>query len=135
MLTLSKKLCTAALAMVLMVAATTTANAQSFRDRLSNKEKVAAIGGGAAAGALIGGLLGGTKGAVIGGLLGAGGGTGYVVYRGNRDDRYGRYDRDDYRLRDYRYNERWRYDHDDRARGWDRYSRERDHRYYNGFRR
>ena len=107
MFTLSKKLCAATLGLVLLFAATNTANAQSFGGRTSTKEKAAYIGGGAAAGALIGGLLGGKKGAVIGGLLGAGGGTGYVYYKGKREeDRYGRYygyrDNRDYRAYDER---------------------------------
>lgn len=44
------------------------------------------IGGGAAAGALIGGLAGGGKGAAIGGLAGAGGGTAGAAYTGNDRD-------------------------------------------------
>lgn len=44
------------------------------------------IGGGAAAGALIGGLAGGGKGAAIGGLVGAGGGTAGAAYTGNDRD-------------------------------------------------
>jgi hypothetical protein len=132
MFTLSKKLCAATLGLAMLLAATNTANAQSFGGRrTSTKEKAAYIGGGAAAGALIGGLLGGKKGAVIGGLLGAGGGTGYVYYKGKQEeDRYGRY----YGYRDNRnyrsYDER-RYDYRDDNRG--RYSRSRG--YYNGFRR
>ena len=108
MVTLSKKLCGAIAAMALLFVATaSTANAQSFRGRLSNGEKAGYIAGGAAAGAVIGGLLGGGKGAVIGGLLGAGGGTGYVYYRDQRDnDRsYGYRGYDDHRYnRDYRSN-------------------------------
>lgn len=96
--TMSKTICAAIVGLALLFGATTSANAQSFRGRMSNKEKAAVIGGGAAAGALIGGLLGGKKGAIIGGLLGAGGGTGYVVYKGREDDRYRGY----YRGRDYR---------------------------------
>ena len=133
MFTLSKKLCAATLGLVLLFAATNTANAQSFGGRTSTREKAAYIGGGAAAGALIGGLLGGKKGAVIGGLLGAGGGSGYVYYKGQQEqDRYGRYygyrDNRDYRA----YDER-RYDYRDENRG--RYSRNRDRGYNNGFRR
>ncbi len=134
MFTLSKKLCAATLGLVLLFAATSTANAQSYRDRLSTKEKAAYIGGGAAAGALIGGLLGGTKGAVVGGLLGAGGGTGYVLYKGRRDDdRYGRY----YGFRDTRFHDEWRdgrSNNDHRDRDHDRFTWERDHR-GSGFRR
>jgi len=37
------------------------------------------VGGGAAAGAIIGGLLGGKQGAIIGGTIGAGGGTAAVM--------------------------------------------------------
>ena len=117
MFTLSKKLCAATLSLTLLLAVTSTANAQSFGGRLSTKEKAAYIGGGAAAGALIGGLLGGKKGAVIGGLLGAGGGTGYVYYKGKQDENY-------YGYRDYRY------------RGYNRYQFSRDrYRPYYGFRR
>jgi len=49
------------------------------------KRSAGFIGGGAAAGALIGGLAGGGKGAAIGGLVGAGGGTAGAAYSGNRD--------------------------------------------------
>jgi hypothetical protein len=42
------------------------------------------IGGGAGAGALIGGLAGGGKGALIGGLVGGGGGTAAGAYTGNK---------------------------------------------------
>src|SRR4030095_13263322 len=125
MFILSKKLCAATLGLLLLLAATSTANAQSWRGRTSSKEKAAWIGGGAAAGAVIGGLLGGKKGAVIGGLLGAGGGTGVVLYKNNRDnDRYGRYD--GYRYRSYR---------DFRAYDDRRFLRDRYRGYYNGFRR
>lgn len=138
MLTLTKKLCAATLGLALLLAAGSTANAQSrFGGRMSTKEKAAYIGGGAAAGALIGGLLGGRKGAVIGGLLGAGGGTGYVYYRGRQqEDRYGpNYGYRDYRGYDYRdynyrgYSDRRVYDSGDY-----RNSRGRD-RCNNGFRR
>ncbi len=101
MFTMSKKICAATLGLALLFAATSSASAQSFGERMSTKEKVAYIGGGAAAGALLGGLLGGKKGAIIGGLLGAGGGTGYVYYKNRQDEyRYGRYH--DYRSSDYR---------------------------------
>jgi len=43
----------------------------------SAKSSIAIIGGGAAAGALIGGLIDGKKGALIGGLIGGGGATVY----------------------------------------------------------
>src|SRR5262249_13866904 len=137
MLTLTKKVCAATLGLALLLAATSIASAQSrFGGSMSTKEKAAYIGGGAAAGALIGGLLGGRKGAVLGGLLGAGGGAGWVYYKGRQEeDRYGRYYgyRDynyrgsDYRGYDYRgYNDRRIYD--------DRYYRGGD-RCHNSFRR
>ena len=101
MLTLTKKVCAAALGLTLLLAATSIASAQSrFGGSMSTKEKAAYIGGGAAAGAVLGGLLGGKRGAVLGGLLGAGGGTGYVYYKGRQEEqRYGRY----YGYRDYDY--------------------------------
>jgi hypothetical protein len=43
------------------------------------------IGGGAGAGALIGGLAGGGKGALIGGLAGAGAGTAGAAFTGNKN--------------------------------------------------
>jgi len=49
------------------------------------KRSAGFIGGGAAGGALIGGLAGGGKGAAIGGLLGAGAGTAGAAFTGNRD--------------------------------------------------
>jgi hypothetical protein len=111
---ITKRLCAATLALLILCAATSTANAQ-FPRRTSGAEKAAIIGGGAAAGALLGGLLGGKKGAIIGGVVGAGGGTAYVYSRDRNADRY--YDR--YYSRDYtwdrnyyrygRYND-WRYD-------------------------
>jgi hypothetical protein len=108
MLRINKKLCAAALSLVLLFAAALPASAQSrFGGSMSKKEKVVSIGGGAAAGAIIGGLLGGKKGAVLGGLLGAGAGTGYVYIKGKREeDRYGRYGR----YERYNYNRRrnWR---------------------------
>lgn len=96
MTTLTRKLCTATVGLMLLFAVGSSANAQSFGGRLSNGEKVGAIGGGAAAGAVIGGLLGGTKGAIIGGALGAAGGTAYVATQGRDDDRYRRYSGDRY---------------------------------------
>lgn len=132
MLTLTKKLCAATLGLALLLAAGSAANAQTrFGGRTSTKEKIGYIGGGAAAGALIGGLLGGKKGAVIGGLLGAGGGTGYVYYKGRQDeDRYRRYS--DYR--DYRYNDRDYRGYDRRVYDSRNYRDSRD-RYRHGFRR
>jgi len=131
MRTMSKTVCAATLGLALLFGAITSANAQSFGGRMSTKEKAAYIGGGAAAGAVIGGLLGGKKGAIIGGLLGAGGGAGVVYYKGRDDDRYGRYyDSRDYRdSRGYDYNRRF----DNRSR-YDRRFRDRD-RWSRGFNR
>jgi len=50
-----------------------------------NKRNVGFIGGGAAGGALIGGLAGGGKGALIGSLLGAGAGTAGAAATGKKD--------------------------------------------------
>ncbi len=94
MIKFNKKLYTFVLSFALLMAIAVPATAQSrFGGYMSTKKKVGIIGGGAAAGALVGGLLGGKKGAVIGGLLGAGGGAGYVYVEGKRQqDRYGEYD-------------------------------------------
>jgi hypothetical protein len=133
--TLTKKLCAATLGLMLLCVAASSANAQSFRGRLSNGEKAGVIGGGAAAGAVIGGLLGGKKGAIIGGLLGAGGGSAYVYANGRNDDRYRGYRGyngysyygNDRRWEGNRFdNERWgnRFDNE----RWDRYQfHDRDH--------
>lgn len=82
------------LSLALLFAIAIPASAQSrFGGYMSTKKKVGIIGGGAAAGAIVGGLLGGKKGAIVGGLLGAGGGAGYVYIEGKRqEDRYGEYD-------------------------------------------
>ena len=50
-----------------------------------NKRNVVAIGGGSAAGALIGGLAGGGKGALIGAAVGAGAGTAGAAATGKKD--------------------------------------------------
>jgi hypothetical protein len=49
------------------------------------KRNLALIGGGAGAGALIGGVAGGGKGALIGSAVGAAGGTGAAYATGNKD--------------------------------------------------
>lgn len=101
MLSINKRVFAGLLSLALLFAIVSPASAQwRRRDRgLSTGEKAGIIGGGTAAGAVIGGLLGGKKGAVIGGLLGAGGGTGVVVYKDRQDDN--RWDR--YRDGRYRY--------------------------------
>lgn len=50
-----------------------------------NKRNLGFIGGGGAAGALIGGLAGGGKGALIGGAIGAGAGTAGAAATGKKD--------------------------------------------------
>jgi hypothetical protein len=49
------------------------------------KRNLAMIGGGAGAGALVGGIAGGGKGALIGSMIGAGGGTGAAYATGKKD--------------------------------------------------
>jgi len=63
-----------------------------------NKRNAAMIGGGAGAGALIGGLAGGGKGALIGGLVGAGAGTGGAYATGKKDVAFGAERRLSFRL-------------------------------------
>jgi hypothetical protein len=64
-------------------AVTTTAVGRKGKGH--TKSNATKIGGGAAAGALIGGLAGGGKGAGIGALAGAGAGTGVAMYTGKME--------------------------------------------------
>lgn len=57
----------------------------SFGGPNHNKRNLIAIGGGAGAGALIGGLAGGGKGALIGSAVGAGAGTAGAAATGKKD--------------------------------------------------
>ncbi len=61
----------------------TSTYAQSVKGKGKRTAKMA--GGGAAGGALIGGIAGGGKGALIGGLVGAGAGTAGAAFTGNKD--------------------------------------------------
>jgi len=119
MFNLRTKLGGLVLSSIVLLAAVAPASAQErrWRDRdrdMSNRAKVGVIAGGAAAGALIGGLLKGKKGAILGGLIGGGAGTGYVLIKDrDNDDRWrGRFrnnqfrrfeNRRDLRVRDYGY--------------------------------
>jgi len=60
-------------------------NQVSERGRSHTKREEGMIGGGAAAGAIVGGLLGKTKGAVVGGLAGAAAGTGAAAATGRQN--------------------------------------------------
>ena len=57
----------------------------SFKGKGHTKSNATKIGGGAAAGALIGGIAGGGKGALIGTALGAGAGTGVATATGKEE--------------------------------------------------
>ena len=59
--------------------------AVSFKGQSHKKRNVAMIGGGAGAGALIGGIAGGGKGALIGSAVGAGAGTAGAYATGKKD--------------------------------------------------
>jgi len=61
------------------------ANTFSVSAKSHNKRNLGFIGGGGAAGALIGGLAGGGKGALIGGAAGAGAGTAGAAITGKKD--------------------------------------------------
>ncbi len=56
-----------------------------FKGKSHTKSNVVKIGGGTAAGALIGGLAGGGKGALIGSAVGAGAGTGVAAATGKEE--------------------------------------------------
>ena len=60
-------------------------NTWSAKGESHKKRNLEMIGGGGAAGALIGALAGGKKGAAIGGAVGAGGGTGVAAYTGKKE--------------------------------------------------
>jgi hypothetical protein len=60
-------------------------SAVSRKGESHTKSNATKIGGGAAAGALIGGLVGGGKGALIGGGAGAGAGTGVAAATGKKE--------------------------------------------------
>ena len=62
-----------------------TTNSRSFKGKSHTKSNATKIGGGAAAGALIGGLADGGKGALIGTAAGAGAGTGVAAATGKEE--------------------------------------------------
>ena len=64
---------------------TVSTSAYSAKGKSHTKSNVVKIGGGAAAGALIGGLVGGGKGAGIGALAGGGAGTGVAAATGKEE--------------------------------------------------
>lgn len=64
------------------------------------KRSAEMIGGGAAAGAIIGALAGGGKGAAIGAAVGGGAGTGGAAFTGNRDIKLGPETRLTFKLRE-----------------------------------
>ena len=60
-------------------------NEGTVEGKSNRKRDAVFIGGGAATGAIIGGIAGGGKGAAIGAILGGGLGTGARVYERERD--------------------------------------------------
>jgi hypothetical protein len=62
-----------------------SSSSHSFKGKSHTKSNVTKIGGGAAAGALIGGIAGGGKGALIGTAAGAGAGTGLAAATGKEE--------------------------------------------------
>lgn len=62
-----------------------SSSARTYRGKSHTKSNVTKIGGGTAAGALIGGLVGGGKGAVIGAGAGAAAGTGVAAATGKQE--------------------------------------------------
>lgn len=64
---------------------TVATGTRGFKGKSHKKSNITKIGGGAAAGALIGGLAGGGKGALIGSAVGAGAGTGVAAATGKME--------------------------------------------------
>jgi hypothetical protein len=62
-----------------------TTTSHTFRGKSHKKSNITKIGGGAAAGALIGGIAGGAKGALIGTAAGGAAGTGVAVATGKEE--------------------------------------------------
>jgi hypothetical protein len=62
-----------------------TSSAYSVRGKSHTKSNAVKIGGGTAAGAVIGGIAGGGKGALIGSAVGAGAGTGVAAATGKQE--------------------------------------------------
>lgn len=62
-----------------------TTEEYALKNKSKKKRNIGIIGGGTAAGAVIGGLAGGKKGALIGGALGAGGGTATAAATGKKE--------------------------------------------------
>ena len=62
-----------------------TSSARSFKGKSHTKSNAVKIGGGTAAGAVIGGIAGGGKGALIGSAVGAGAGTGVAAATGKME--------------------------------------------------